>query len=153
LTDLKWVLATIAMLIALSAGAIAGGFAFKNDAFTSIEKEWHYDAILYNPGIAEEQVLQSVTLAETLHYRFKMDDQFLYFSQSELAADPPLVTDWATYETIRPGPLPANIEMGEDGYQLIPDNWVAALDTINPAFAGTRTAQILSLEDFEKTAG
>src|SRR5690606_7256212 len=25
--------------------------------------------------------------------------------------------------------------------------------TINPAFAGTRTAQILSLEDFEKTAG
>lgn len=153
LTDLKWVLATIAMLIALSAGAIAGGFAFKNDAFTSIEKEWHYDAILYNPGIAEEQVLKSVTLAETLHYRFKMDEQFLYFSQSELAANPPLITDWATYETIRPGPLPANIEMGEDGYQLIPDNWVAALDTINPAFAGTRTAQILSLEDFEKTAG
>lgn len=149
LSSLKWVLATIAMLIALSAGAIAGGFAFKNDAFTSIDKYWQYDATLYNPGVAERAVLDSIPLQEQLSFRMKMDDEFIYFAHEELNATPPLIRDWMTYEIVRPGPLPANLEIGDD-YQIVPDYWLAALDTINPALVGTKYSRIVSLEEFDR---
>lgn len=153
LNDLKWVLATIAMLIALSAGAIAGGFAFKNNAVTSIDEERLYDATLYNPGTAEEEILKSLPLAEELSYRFKMDDQFIYYAEEELLAAPPLIVDWIDYQQKRPTPLPEKLEIDEAGYPILPDDWMTALETINPAFATTRTARIVPLETFEKTGG
>lgn len=149
LSSLKWVLATIAMLIALSAGAIAGGFAFKNDAFTSIDKYWQYDATLYNPGSEETAILNSIPLEEQLSFRMKMDDEFVYFAHEELNASPPLINDWITYEIVRPDPLPENLQI-EDGYQIVPDQWLTALDTINPALVGIKYARIIPLAEFER---
>ncbi|QDY45841.1 hypothetical protein FK545_11620 [Planococcus glaciei] len=153
LNDLKWVLATIAMLIALSAGAIAGGFAFKNNAVTSIDQERLYDATLYNPSTAEEEILKSLSLTEQLSYRFKMDDQFIYYAEEELVENPPLIVDWIDYKQKRPGPLPEKMETDETGYPILPDDWMTALETINPAFATTRLARMVPLESFEKTGG
>lgn len=153
LNDLKWVLATIAMLIALSAGAIAGGFAFKNNAVTSIDQERLYDATLYNSGTAEEEILNILPLVEQLSYRFKMDDRFIYYPEEELVENPPLIVDWIDYQQKRPAPLPEKLEIDEAGYPILPDEWMTALETINPAFATTRTARIVPLETFEKTGG
>lgn len=150
LNELKWVLATIAMLIALSAGAIAGGFAFKNNAVTSIDEERLYDAALYNPGAAEEEVLATIPLEEQLSYRFKMDDEFVYYVQEELAAHPPLIVDWISYETKRPEPLSDNFETDEGGYQMLGDDWMTALETINPAFSTLGMPRVVSKESFDQ---
>lgn len=150
LNELKWVLATIAMLIALSAGAIAGGFAFKNNAITSIDEERLYDAALYNPGKAEEEILAAIPLEERLSYRFKMDNEFVYYVQEELAANPPLIVDWISYETKRADPLPPNIEMDEGGYQMLGDDWTTALETINPGFSTLGMPRIVSKKAFEQ---
>lgn len=150
LNELKWVLATIAMLIALSAGAIAGGFAFKNNAITSIDEERLYDAALYNPGKAEEEILAAIPLEERLSYRFKMDNEFVYYVQEELAANPPLIVDWISYETKRADPLPPNIEMDEGGYQMLGDVWTTALETINPGFSTLGMPRIVSKKAFEQ---
>lgn len=150
LNELKWILATIAMLIALSAGAIAGGFAFKNNALTSIDEERLYDATLYNPGATEEQILKTVPLVERLGYRFKMDDEFMYYVQEELNANPPLIVDWISYDRKRPDSLPQMLEVNEDGYQILPDDWMTAFQMINPAFADSRSTQIVSLETFNQ---
>lgn len=150
LNDLKWILATIAMLIALSAGAIAGGFAFKNNAVTSIDEERLYDAALYNPGEAEEEILATVLLEEQLSYRFKMDDEFVYYAQEELSANPPLIVDWITYQTKRPEPLPKKLEVDEGGYQILGDDWMTALDAINPAFSTMGMPRIVSKESFDQ---
>ncbi|MCJ1910032.1 FtsX-like permease family protein [Planococcus ruber] len=150
LNELKWVLATIAMLIALSAGAIAGGFAFKNNAVLSVDEERLYDAALYNPGDAEEEVLETIALEERLSYRFKMDEEFVYYVEDELAANPPLIVDWVSYETKRPGPFPDNLKIDEDGYQNLGDQWTMALETINPAFSTLGRHRIVSAETFEQ---
>ncbi|WP_203334465.1 FtsX-like permease family protein [Planococcus beigongshangi] len=152
LSNLKWVLATIAMLIALSAGAIAGGFAFKNNAFTSIDEYWQYDTTLYNPGAAETELLNSIPLEEQLTFRFKLDDETMYFVREELVATPPLVKDWVTYDVMRPGSLPENLEI-EDGYQIVPDTWMSALETVNPALFGTRNSHIVPLIEYERAGG
>lgn len=150
LNELKWVLATIAMLIALSAGAIAGGFAFKNNAVLSVDEERLYDAALYNPGDAEEEVLETIPLEERLSYRFKMNEEFIYYVEDELAANPPLIVDWVSYETKRPGPFPDNLKIDEDGYQDLGDQWTMALETINPAFSTLGRHRIVSAEAFEQ---
>lgn len=153
LNELKWVLATIAMLIALSAGAISGGFAFKNNAVTAINEERLYDAALYNPGAAEEEVLDAIPLEEQSSYRFKADDEFVYYVLEELNANPPLIIDWITYQTKRPDLLPEKLEVDESGYQIIGDDWMTALDTINPAFSTLGTFRIVSKESFEQMNG
>lgn len=152
LSSLKWVLATIALLIALSAGAIAGGFAFKNDAFTSIDEHWQYDATLYNPGAAEMAVLDSIPVEEQLSYRMKLDDEFIYLVQDELNAAPPLIRDMVTYEVVRPDPLPEELEI-EGGSQIVSDQWFTALYAINPALEGTRSTRIVPLEKYELAEG
>lgn len=153
LNELKWVLATIAMLIALSAGAISGGFAFKNNAVTAINEERLYDAALYNPGAAEEEILDAIPLEEQSSYRFKADDEFVYYVLEELNANPPLIIDWITYQTKRPDLLPEKLEVDESGYQIIGDDWMTALDTINPAFSTLGTFRIVSKESFEQKNG
>lgn len=150
LNELKWVLATIAMLIALSAGAIAGGFAFKNNALLSVDEERLYDAALYNPGEAEEEVLKMIPLEERLSYRFKMDEEFVYYVQDELEANPPWIVDWISYRTKRPDPLPENLEIDEGGYQNLGDDWTTALETINPAFSTLGMHRLVSTEAFER---
>ncbi len=152
LSSLKWVLATIALLIALSAGAIAGGFAFKNDAFTSIDEHWQYDATLYNPGAAEMAVLDSIPVEEQLTFRMKLTDEFIYLVQEELNASPPLIRDMVTYEVVRPDSLPEELEI-EDGNQIVSDQWFTALYAINPALEGTRSTRIVPLEEFELAEG
>lgn len=151
--ELKWVLPTIAMLIALSAGAISAGFAFKNDAILSTDQERLYDATLYNPGSAEERILQALPLAERLSYRFKTDGQSNYYIREELEAAPPLIVDWITYETKRAGALPETMEADESGYPLLPDDWVTAFEAIDPAFGSSGMAKIVSSTEYAEAPG
>ncbi|MGI2326737.1 FtsX-like permease family protein [Planococcus sp. YIM B11945] len=148
LNDLKWFLATIAMLIALSAGAIAGGFAFKNDALLAVDENLLYDAVLYNPGAAEAKVLKTVPLIEQKQYHLKMDDEFIYFNQQELEAHPPLINDWIDYKIKRPGALPEILPVDESGYQILSDEWTQALETINPALAYLLPSRIVPSEAY-----
>jgi putative ABC transport system permease protein len=84
-------LATVAMLVALSVGAIAGGMALLNEARIKAEMFSVYDVTVDNPSTEEEQVLASIKFMDRLEYRYKIVDEVLYYSRDNLASQPPFI--------------------------------------------------------------
>lgn len=121
--------------------------------FLSTDQDRLYDATLYNPGLAEERILEAIPLAERLSYRFKTDGQFNYYIREELEAAPPLIVDWITYETKRARALPKTIKLGESGYPLLPDDWVTAFEAIDPAFGSSGMTKIVSSAEYAQAPG
>ncbi|KKI90034.1 hypothetical protein WQ54_23210 [Bacillus sp. SA1-12] len=150
INELKRVLATIAMFIALSAGAISGGFAFKNNVLPTVDKEVIYDMTLYNPDALESTVIHSIPFTEKHHYRFKFDEEFNYYLYEDLVKNPPLIEDFITYQIRRAGnlPLPEKLPI-ENSFQILPEDWYMALETINPAMFSMRSNKIVSIEDYK----
>ena len=148
--ELKRILATIVMLIALSAGAISGGFAFKNNVPLTVDENYIYDTVLYNPDDAEKEILQAIPFTEQIQYRFKIHNSVVYYPREDLVVNPPLIEDWITYEIRRAEELPLveGIAVTENGSQLFSDDWVTAFETINPALGFEN--KVVSLESFEQ---
>ncbi|MFF2093161.1 FtsX-like permease family protein [Paenibacillus sp. NPDC058174] len=91
INGLTKLLATVAMLIALGAGAIAGGLAFWNDAFIRGETYRVYDATVHDPNEAETNVLAGIPFKERFTYRYKLDNEILYYAKEDLESQRPLV--------------------------------------------------------------
>ncbi|GGG64371.1 FtsX-like permease family protein [Paenibacillus radicis (ex Gao et al. 2016)] len=91
INELTKLLATVAMLIALGAGAIAGGLAFWNDAFIRGETYRVYDATVHDPNEAETNVLAGIPFKERFTYRYKLDNEILYYAKEDLESQRPLV--------------------------------------------------------------
>lgn len=91
INSLTKLLATVAMLIALGTGAIAGGMAFLNDAKIKGEGYSVYDAIIHNPSVEEEELLSTIPFTERLEYRYKIENEVLYYVKEELERQRPLV--------------------------------------------------------------
>ncbi|WP_042167563.1 FtsX-like permease family protein [Paenibacillus gorillae] len=91
INGLTKLLATVAMLIALGAGAIAGGLAFWNDAFIRGETYRVYDTAVHNPNEAETEVLAGIPFKERFTYRYKLDNEVLYYAKDDLESQRPLV--------------------------------------------------------------
>ncbi|WJE28155.1 FtsX-like permease family protein [Bacillus cereus] len=89
--DLTKVLATVAMLIALAVGAIAGGMAFKNNISLATDITSLYDVSIHNPTADEKKVLNKIKFEEQANYRYKVDQQFVYYLKEDLEKDRPLV--------------------------------------------------------------
>lgn len=91
ISNLTKVLATITMLVALGAGAISGGMAFKNNIPFQLDKITHYDVTIHNPTAEEKKILSDIKFTETREYRYKVDEKFVYFVKEDLEKDPLLI--------------------------------------------------------------
>jgi putative ABC transport system permease protein len=91
INGLTKLLATVAMLVALGAGAIAGGMAFVNDAKIKSQGYSVYDTIVTDPSPAEEEVLASIPFTEKFTYRYKVEGEKLYYAGEDLEKQRPLI--------------------------------------------------------------
>ena len=91
--ELTKVLATVAMLIALSAGAISSGMAFKNNAKFIADESDYYDVVLNNPTSQENSIIGKIDTKEKLEYRYKKDKQYIYYLSSDLLSNKPMIID------------------------------------------------------------
>ncbi|QWH86564.1 FtsX-like permease family protein [Bacillus mycoides] len=93
INSLTKVLATVTMLIALGAGAISGGMAFKNNVMLTVDRLMIYDVAIHNPTAAEKEILDGITFKEESEYRYKTDDKYVYYLKEDLEKNRPLVQD------------------------------------------------------------
>ncbi|PEQ06313.1 FtsX-like permease family protein [Bacillus toyonensis] len=99
--SLTRVLATVAILVALGAGGIACGMAFKNNVLKSTDKGKIYDSVVHNPTAEEKKILSSILFQEKLVYRYKVDDKYVYYIKEELEKNRPLVADRENRKTMK----------------------------------------------------
>lgn len=142
-TSLTKVLATVAMLVALGAGAISGGMAFKNNVMNSVEQFEIYDTVIHNPTPEEREILSGITFKEKSEYRYKVDEKFVYYLKEDLEKKHPLVYDadrkkssdkfQRVSDELRVGATSRDSQEGENE-NVIPDTWDMALTSIQPTY-------------------
>lgn len=86
-------LATVAILVALGAGGIACGMAFKNNVLKTTDKEKVYDSVVHNPTAEEKKILSGILFQEKFEYRYKVDDQYVYYIKEDVEKNRPLAQD------------------------------------------------------------
>lgn len=144
INNLTKILATTAMLVALGAGAISGGMAFKNNIKPAIDKVDIYDVSIHNPTGKEKGILKDITFREKNEYHYKVDDTFIYYVKEELDKNPLLVQDskgnnhsgklkHITEEVPVGSVLGKDIEKGPNDKE-IPEIWKASLHIIYPIY-------------------
>ncbi|ABS23629.1 FtsX-like permease family protein [Bacillus cytotoxicus] len=98
INSLTRVLATVAMLIALGAGAISGGMAFKNNVMNTVDLFEVYDAVIHNPTAEQKKILDGISFQEKSEYRYKVDDKFVYYLNEDLEKNRPIIMDTSNRE-------------------------------------------------------
>ncbi|MFE5363941.1 ABC transporter permease, partial [Bacillus cereus] len=85
------VLATVAILVALGAGGIACGMAFKNNILNMTNQMRIYDSVIHNPTAEEKTILDSILFQEKLEYHYKVDDRYVYYLKEDLEKNRPFL--------------------------------------------------------------
>ncbi|OPD52244.1 FtsX-like permease family protein [Bacillus anthracis] len=138
MNSLTNVLATVAILVALGAGGIACGMAFKNDVLKKTDKGNIYDSIVHNPTVEEKKLLDGIPFKEKLEYYYKVDDTYVYYTKEELENNRPLVKDRKNEKTMKVSDkIPMNAFAlsrqwrKDDGK---PRQWSDVFQTIQPGY-------------------
>ncbi|TKI80688.1 ABC transporter permease [Bacillus mycoides] len=138
INSLTNVLATVAILVALGAGGIACGMAFKNDVLKQTDKGTIYDSVVHNPTAEEKNILSSILFQEKLEYRYKVDDKYVYYIKEELENNRPLVKDrknekiMKVSEEIPMGAFALSRQWGKEDAES--KQWREAFETIQPNY-------------------
>ncbi|EJR11954.1 ABC transporter permease [Bacillus cereus] len=158
------VLATVAMLVALGAGAISGGMAFKNNVMNSVEQFEIYDTVIHNPTNEERKILNGITFKEKNEYRYKVDDTFVYYLNKDLEKKRPLVHDGDrknglgklkhVSEELPVGAISRNGQ-DDESKNVIPDTWDMALTSIQPTYLNymSKTIKIVDPKMYDGIKG
>ncbi|HDR7695986.1 ABC transporter permease [Bacillus thuringiensis] len=161
---LSKVLATVAMLVALGAGAISGGMAFKNNVMNSVEQFEIYDTVIHNPTNEEREILNGITFKEKNEYRYKVDDTFVYYLKTDLEKKRPLVHDGDrkngsgilkhVSEELPVGAISRNGQ-DDENKNIIPDTWDMALTAIQPTYLNymSKTIKIVDPKMYDGIKG
>ncbi|WP_377865661.1 FtsX-like permease family protein [Bacillus sp. R86525] len=132
------VLATVAILVALGAGGIACGMAFKNDVLKQTDKGTIYDSVVHNPTAEEKSILSSILFQEKLEYRYKVDDKYVYYIKEELENNRPLVKDRKNEKIMKVSeeiPMDAFVLSRQWGKEDAKSKqWSEAFETIQPNY-------------------
>ncbi|PGO29050.1 ABC transporter permease [Bacillus cereus] len=132
------VLATVAILVALGAGGIACGMAFKNDVLKQTDKGTIYDSVVHNPTAEEKNILSSISFQEKLEYRYKVDDKYVYYIKEELENNRPLVKDRKNEKIMKVSeeiPMDAFVLSRQWGKEDVKSKqWSEAFETIQPNY-------------------
>lgn len=142
INSLTKVLATVAMLVALGAGAISTGMAFKNNVMIMVEGFNTYDVVTHNPTAEEKNILADIKFDEKYEYHYKVDEQFVYYTKEELEKQRPIIQTFQDEKSFRKkervsGELPIGSIVGledQQGELAVPEKWTSALDTIQPYY-------------------
>ncbi|MBE5107469.1 ABC transporter permease [Bacillus thuringiensis] len=150
INSLTKVLATVAMLVALGAGAISGGMAFKNNVIKTVDGAEIYDSIIHNPTAEQKKILDGISFKIKAEYRYKVDDQYVYYLKEDLDKNRPLILDGLVKESLGTvkeisGEVPvgaitrSNMEKNENVKEM-PVEWDVAFRAIQPYFLYTQKA-------------
>lgn len=162
--NLTKVLATVAMLIALGVGAMAGGLAFQNNVALIAKVARVYDVTLQDPAAEDAEALKTMAVEEQLTFRYKIDDNAISYVKEELLAHPPLISSNSMTEYRRDSQpirvsaqLPAAISStsGKDS-EPIPEEWEQAIRNefiSSYSMLGDKQIQIVDLATFAAMKG
>ncbi|RAS75295.1 FtsX-like permease family protein [Priestia endophytica] len=144
INSLTKVLATVTMLVALGAGAISAGMAFKNNVLLMANGSEIYDVVIHNSTAQENKILNQITFKQKYQYRYKTDDKYVYYLKEDLEKNRPLVHSkegregFNEFKPVSEN-LPArsvledSIEKSNSSVQ-IPTKWREALNGIEPYY-------------------
>ncbi|HDR3888621.1 TPA: ABC transporter permease [Bacillus cereus] len=144
INSLTKVLATVAMLVALGAGAISSGMALKNNVTNMVESAEYYDVEIKNPTAEEKKILDSITFKEKNEYRYKVDEQFIYQLKEDLERNRPLTPTGKDENSSRFVPVSRELIVGavlshrqeknEDNTNVIPEEWGNVLRSLQKTY-------------------
>ncbi|CAI8706674.1 putative ABC transport system permease protein [Bacillus pseudomycoides] len=165
INSLTKVLATVTMLIALGAGAISGGMAFKNNVMLTVDRWMIYDVAIHNPTAAEKKILDGITFKEKSEYRYKTDDKYVYYLKEDLEKNRPLVQDLKGAKEKKDldkfKRVSGELSVGaissfsqEKSDNVIPKEWDTALRTIQPGYVHpNQTIKIVDKKMYDSLQG
>ena len=142
INSLTKVLATVAMLVALGAGAISGGMAFKNNVIKTVDGSEIYDSIIHNPTAEEKKILDGISFKNKTEYRYKVDDKYIYYVKEDLEKHKPFIRDgvgkenFGKYKEVS-GEAPVGTVAGavqDQNEKAMPEEWEEAFRTIQPYY-------------------
>ncbi|MDQ0207676.1 ABC transporter permease [Alkalicoccobacillus murimartini] len=155
INGLKTMLATVTMLIALGAGAISAGMAFQHNVSTLVELGEIYDVAVFDADEEQENILSTIEFKEEMEYRYKMDEQYVYFEGEELDEQRPLVFDFESGQAIEqsiyrldeelPQDQRDSDEVGLNGWQ-----WANFLREITEPSAQGNSPVVLSTDEYNE---
>ncbi|EEL34577.1 FtsX-like permease family protein [Bacillus toyonensis] len=99
--SLSRVLGTVAMLIALGAGAMTAGMAFQKNVGIMTDFSRVYDVVIHNPNDQDTAALKEMEIVEESKYKYKVDGEAVYYLRDDLTAKPPLISDRFDMETLK----------------------------------------------------
>ncbi|QWU47390.1 FtsX-like permease family protein [Bacillus sp. NP247] len=144
INSLTKVLATVAMLVALGAGAISSGMALKNNVTNMVESAEYYDVEIKNPTAEEKKILDSITFKEKNEYRYKVDEQFIYQLKEDLERNRPLTPTGKDGNSSRFVPVSRELIVGavlshsqeknEDNTNVVPEEWANVLRSLQKTY-------------------
>ncbi|KMY51342.1 FtsX-like permease family protein [Peribacillus loiseleuriae] len=155
------ILATVAMLIALGAGAISAGLAFKNSASQMADMMDVYDAIIKNPDTEEKTILKSIHFTEENQYRFKEDADYTYYLRDDLNNQRPLllISDGRkpkfkrVTEDLPEGKISLSKVKNPEMGQQLSDEWSRALWNFQTNYREFKQMIVLDAETYHEIQG
>ncbi|MGE7890763.1 FtsX-like permease family protein [Bacillus cereus] len=144
INSLTKVLATVAMLVALGAGAISGGMAFQNNVMKMSDNIAIYDTVIHNPTPEEKKILDGITFKEKNEYRYKVDEKYVYYLKEALEKNRPLVQVGTekkdqgkvkrVSENLTVGAISKYGEENMENTNILPEEWGEALRSLQPTY-------------------
>ncbi|EOO39530.1 FtsX-like permease family protein [Bacillus mycoides] len=127
------VLATVAILVALGAGGIACGMAFKNNILKMTDQMRIYDSVIHNPTAEEKKILGGILFQEKLEYHYKVDDRYVYYLKEDLEKNRPFLQVMKTEKVSEGLPIGAFSIKWVKG-ETDTKQWIQAFRTIQPNY-------------------
>ncbi|MEK5522038.1 FtsX-like permease family protein [Heyndrickxia sp. FSL W8-0423] len=162
INGLTKMLATVAMLIALGAGAISGGMAFKNNVIKSTDSYEIYDSVIMNPTTKEREILNGIPFEEKSEYRYKMDNHYFYFVKEDLVKNPPLIpigdseedTDKRkrVSEDLPVGAVSGYRQESNQNTEMVPEEWQTAFISMQPIYID-KPIKIINVKMYDQLEG
>ncbi|WP_394626865.1 ABC transporter permease [Bacillus cereus] len=158
INSLTKVLATVAMLVALGAGAISGGMAFKNNVIKMTDSFALYDAVIHNPTAEEKKILDGITFKEKSEYRYKTDDKYVYYVKEDLEKNRPFVKDMKKIKAGIKDPAKVEKRVSEElpvgDFSGNSPEWKDAFKTLEPSYVHTnQTIRIVDQKMYDGLKG
>ncbi|MFK4308847.1 putative ABC transport system permease protein [Bacillus sp. RC242] len=127
------VLATVAILVALGAGGITCGMAFKNNILKMTDQMRIYDSVIHNPTAEEKKILGGILFQEKLEYHYKVDDRYVYYLKEDLEKNRPFLQGMKTEKVSEGLPIGAFSIKWVKG-ETDTKQWIQAFRTIQPNY-------------------
>ncbi|MDZ4443773.1 ABC transporter permease [Bacillus cereus] len=162
--NLAKMLGTVTLLIGLGVGAMAGGMSLQQNTELRANKTQVYDITILNPEHADYEALENMKITEKNQYRYKSNNQAIYYLKDDLVAHPPLT--FLNQEENQPHriteKLPAeaysmfNGNRNNQMYKTLPPEWSRAMAfefRINMQIFNQKPVYILDQKHYTSISG